>query len=105
MENCHFFPEQMMSMASIALVEAGVHHQDIMKGHMMIELEITHLCDHMMIVDDQTLCHQDILLTNHLILIKMMGVMIIDLIQLTKLLLHHLLAHIRLLIHPTITLV
>ena len=60
MENCHFFPEQMMSMASIALVEAGVHHQDITKGHMMIELEITHLCDHMMIVDDQTLCHQGI---------------------------------------------
>jgi len=58
MENCHFFPEQMMSMASIALVEAGVHHQDIMKGHMMIELEITHLCDHMTTVDDQTLCHQ-----------------------------------------------
>ena len=60
MENCHFFRELMMSMASIAPAEAGVHLQDITEGHMMIELEITHLCDHMMIVDDQTLCHQGI---------------------------------------------
>ena len=50
-----------MSMASIAPAEAGVHLQDITEGHMMIELEITHLSDLMkIVVDDQTLCHQGI---------------------------------------------
>ena len=60
MENCHFFHELMMSMASIALAEAGVHLQDITEDHhMMIELEIIHPSDRMTIVaDDQTLCHQ-----------------------------------------------
>ena len=64
MENCHFFREQMMSMASIVLVEVEAHRRDITnQDHMMIELEIIlHLYDHMMIVDGPTLCHQGIYL-------------------------------------------
>lgn len=50
--------------------------------------------------------NKDILLINHQIIhIKLKGVVIIDLIQLIKLLLHHLLALTLLPIHPTITLV
>ena len=53
-----------MSMASIVLVEVEAHRRDITnQDHMMIELEIIlHLYDHMMIVDDPTLCHQGIYL-------------------------------------------